>query len=238
MFARGLAEYREGKFDEAISTMRGDASRLDRPIARLVLAMALHQNGQVAEGRKMLAAAILSYNWRATPAAPTTMPGSATCFAARPRASFSRKLPAFRCGETPQDKDEGLALPAGRLVSLSSRASGCAVAGLYSEAFVAESKLAEDVLAANRYHAACGGVGGLRSRWGPGPVARRGTCPPAPASPEWLRQDLTWSGQRLDDGNAQTNARIRQDLQYWWGDPDLAGVHAKDASRQTAGQGT
>ena len=94
VFARGLAEYREGKFDEAISTMRGDASRLDRPIARLVLAMALHQNGQVAEGRKMLAAAILSYNWRATPRA-ITMPGSATCFAARPRASFSRSCRPF-----------------------------------------------------------------------------------------------------------------------------------------------
>ena len=27
---------------------------------------------------------------------------------------------------------------------------------------------------------------------------------------DWLRQDLTWCGQRLDDGNAETNARIRQ----------------------------
>ena len=48
--------------------MRGDASRLDRPIARLVLAMALHQEGQLAEARKTLAAAILSYDWRATQA--------------------------------------------------------------------------------------------------------------------------------------------------------------------------
>ena len=35
LFARGLAEYREGKFDEAISTMRGDASHLDGPMTRL-----------------------------------------------------------------------------------------------------------------------------------------------------------------------------------------------------------
>ncbi len=46
---------------------------------------------------------------------------------------------------------------------------------------------------------------------------------------DWLRQDLTWCGQRLDDGNAQINARIRQGLQFWCGDPDLAGVRAKDA---------
>ncbi len=65
LFARGLAEYREGKFDQAISTMRGDASRVGDPIVRLVLAMALHQDGQLAEARKTLEAAILSYDWRA-----------------------------------------------------------------------------------------------------------------------------------------------------------------------------
>ena len=45
--------------------MRGDASRVDGPITRLVLAMALHQDGQLAEARKTLAAAILSYDWKA-----------------------------------------------------------------------------------------------------------------------------------------------------------------------------
>ena len=65
LFARGLAEYREGKFDQAIATMRGDASRVGGPITRLVLAMALHQDGQLAEARKTLAAAILSYDWKA-----------------------------------------------------------------------------------------------------------------------------------------------------------------------------
>ncbi len=66
LFARGLAEYRQGKFVEAISTMRGDASRLRVPVARLVLAMALYRDGQLAEARKTLAAAIRSYDWTAT----------------------------------------------------------------------------------------------------------------------------------------------------------------------------
>jgi tetratricopeptide (TPR) repeat protein/tRNA A-37 threonylcarbamoyl transferase component Bud32 len=65
VFARGLAEYRDGQFDQAIATMRGDASRLDGPTPRLILAMALHQKGLFAEARKMLEAAILSYDWRA-----------------------------------------------------------------------------------------------------------------------------------------------------------------------------
>ena len=68
LFARGLAEYREGKFDQAISTMRGDASRLHVPVARLVLAMAVYRDGQLAEARKTLEAAILSYDWTATQA--------------------------------------------------------------------------------------------------------------------------------------------------------------------------
>src|SRR5207302_10034757 len=33
LLARGLAEYRQGKIQDAISTMRGDASRVDGPIA-------------------------------------------------------------------------------------------------------------------------------------------------------------------------------------------------------------
>ena len=65
LFARGLAEYREGKFDQAIATMRGDASRVGGPMTRLVLAMALHRDGQLAEARKTLAEAIVSYDWKA-----------------------------------------------------------------------------------------------------------------------------------------------------------------------------
>ena len=46
---------------------------------------------------------------------------------------------------------------------------------------------------------------------------------------DWLRQDLSWCGERIDDGNAQTNAWIRQRLQLWWRDPALEGVRADDA---------
>ena len=52
--------------DRAIAAMRGDASRVLGPAPRLVLAMALHRDGQTAEARKTLAAAVLSYDWRAT----------------------------------------------------------------------------------------------------------------------------------------------------------------------------
>ena len=65
-FVRGLAEYRQGRLDRAISLMRGEASGVLGPSPRLVLAMALHQNGRAAEARKTLSEAIMAYDWEAT----------------------------------------------------------------------------------------------------------------------------------------------------------------------------
>jgi serine/threonine-protein kinase len=229
-FARGLAEYRQGKFDRAISTMHGDASRLERPIPRLVLAMALHQDGQLAEARRTLAAAILSYDWRATRALD---PSGLTCHVVRREAEglVIPNLPAFRRGGYhPQDNDERLALLAGQLASCQFQGLQGAAARLYSDAFAAEPKLAEDVPAGTRYHAACAAV---QAGCGQGEDADRlhdeERALLRRQALDWLRQDLTWWGKRLDDGNAQTNAQIRQRLQLWQGDTDLAGVRANDA---------
>ncbi len=64
LFAQGLAEYRQERFALAIATMRGDASQVLGPAPGLVLAMALHQSGQVEESQKTLAAAVASHDWR------------------------------------------------------------------------------------------------------------------------------------------------------------------------------
>ncbi len=64
-FVQGLAEYRQGRLDRAISLMRGEASGALGPAPRLVLAMALHRDGQTVEARKTLAEAVLAYDWRA-----------------------------------------------------------------------------------------------------------------------------------------------------------------------------
>jgi serine/threonine-protein kinase len=67
-FAKGLAEYRRGRLDSAISIMAGEASKVMGPAPRLVQAMAQYRLGRKAEARKTLASAILSHDW--TPAAP------------------------------------------------------------------------------------------------------------------------------------------------------------------------
>src|SRR5207247_11084973 len=93
----------------AIATMRGEASRVAGPIAGLVLAMALRQDGQLAAARKALAAATLSYDWRPTQARDHD---GWICHVLRREAEglILPNLPAFLEGkhQTP-DKDERLA---------------------------------------------------------------------------------------------------------------------------------
>ncbi|HEV3343222.1 MAG TPA: protein kinase [Pirellulales bacterium] len=243
LLARGLAEYREGKFDQAISTMRGGPSRLDGSMARLVLAMALHQVGQLGEARKTLAAAMLSDDWRSVKARDS---GAWICHVLRREAEglVLPNLPAFRRGEyQPQDNDERLALLAGQLASCEFEGLQGAAARLYSEIFAAEPRLADDVPAGARYYGAraaalagCGqGEDADQLNDEERALLRRQAL-------DWLRADLTSCRQRLDEenarpnGNAQPNAWIRQRLQLWWDDPALDAVRAKDALAKLPGE--
>jgi eukaryotic-like serine/threonine-protein kinase len=210
--------------------MRGDASRLDGPIARLVLAMALHQDGQAAEARRTLATAILSYDWRATQAvAPIVWVSHSLRREAE--GLVLPNLPAFLRGEyQPQDHDEHLAVLAGQLASCEFQGLQGAAARLYSDAFTAEPKLAEDVAAGTRYQAAhAAALAGCRQGKDADQLRDEERALRRRQALDWLRQDLTWYGHRLDDGDAQVNAQIRERLQLWQGDPDLAAVRAKDA---------
>ena len=62
-FAEGLARYRQGRFDDAIKLMTGEAASVMGPCPRLILAMAQFQKGQQDAARESLAAAISSYDW-------------------------------------------------------------------------------------------------------------------------------------------------------------------------------
>jgi serine/threonine-protein kinase len=114
-FAQGLAEYRQGRLDRAISALSGDASGALGSARRMVLAMALHRSGQVAEARKTLAAGVLTYDWRARQT--LDQDGWVSHVLRREaEALILPNLPAFLRGEyRPQDNDERLALLAAQL---------------------------------------------------------------------------------------------------------------------------
>jgi len=63
LFAQGLARYRQGRFDDAIKLLTGEAAYVMGPCPRLILAMAQFQQGLQDEARESLAAAISSYDW-------------------------------------------------------------------------------------------------------------------------------------------------------------------------------
>ena len=151
-FVQGLAEYRQGHLDRAISLMRGEASGVLGPAPRLVLAMALHQDGRVAEARKTLAEAVLAYDWRAVNGA---RPGRLDLPCAPPRGrGHDPARPAGVPGREatePHDNDERLALLG--VCQFMNRT--LAQASLYADAFAADPQLAEDVGAGHRYSAAC-----------------------------------------------------------------------------------
>ena len=63
LFAKGLAEYRQGRPAEAITILRGEAAKVLGPAPKLLLAMSQHRAGRTANARTTLAAAIASYDW-------------------------------------------------------------------------------------------------------------------------------------------------------------------------------
>jgi serine/threonine-protein kinase len=114
-FGQGLAEYRQGRLDQAIAALRGDASGAVGTARRLVLAMALSKSGQVAEARQALASVLLNYDWR--PRRGLDQDGW-ICHALRREALglILPNLPSFLDGKyQPQSDDERLALLAAQL---------------------------------------------------------------------------------------------------------------------------
>jgi serine/threonine-protein kinase len=220
VFAQGLAEYRQGRFDRAVAAMRGDAGSMRGPAPRIVLAMALHRSGQTTEARKALAAAVQVPEWTVNPLRILN-DWSFHVLRREAEALILPNLPAFLDGKyQPQDKDERLALlGAGQFAN-----RPLSLAGRYAEAFAADPGLTEDLIAGHRYRAAraavpagCGrgedarGLGEAEGkRWRE--QARR-----------WLRADLAAWNQALST-NAPAASKLQQSLMDWRDDPDLAGL--------------
>jgi serine/threonine-protein kinase len=226
-FVHGLADYRQGQFDRAISSMRGDAATVLGPAPALVEAMALHQKGRADEAREALASAVLSYDWSANQV--RDVHGCIYHTLRREAESLILpNLPAFMDGKyQPRDNDERLSLLGACQFANRTRAT----ARLYADAFAADPALADDLGAGHRYNAAraaalagCG-LGddrakldeAERTRW------RRKAL-------DWLRADLVlWTGT-LDGSSPASRAQARNMLAQWQSDPDLAGLRESSAT--------
>jgi tetratricopeptide (TPR) repeat protein len=102
-------------------------------------------------------------------------------------------------------------------------------AHFYGGAFTADPKLTQIASADILYEAACAAAlaGSAQGKDADKPDDKERAGFRRRAL-DWLREDLTWCGKKLESGTAQASFSPRQRLQHWQSDPDLAGVRAKD----------
>jgi serine/threonine-protein kinase len=226
LFAQGLAEYRQGRFDNAISIMKAEASTVMGPAPRLVVAMATYRQGHQEEARQALAATIASFDWSA---ANVGGRDDWIWHAIRREAEaliFPHTAAFLEGRYEPHDNSERLAL----LGVCRFKNLNFAAAKLYADAFATDPKLAEDPQVNHRYNAArvaalvgCGSSeDGLtltqaeRERW-------------RKQARAWLQEDLAAWSKKLDNGATVDPVRVTNNLISWQADPDLAGLREPSA---------
>jgi serine/threonine-protein kinase len=243
LFAKGLAEYRQGRLDSAISIMAGEASRVMGPAPGLILAMAQHDQGNRALARKTLAKSLIGFDWSLAQADSQDV-WIAHILRREAEGLILPSLSAFvRGDDSPADNDERLAL-----------VGVCQFQRRYHRAtqFFADAVSNDPALAA-ALEAECrsrsalgdtqpiGRVEGLSTecRY---PVARYAVLAGFGAGEdgaklsedqrarsrqqaiEWLRADLVFWTSVFESNSRAARACVRKTLMQWQVDPDLAGV--------------
>jgi serine/threonine-protein kinase len=242
-FAKGLAEYRQGRLDSAISVMAGEASKVMGPAPRLIVAMAQHRQGRPQQARKTLAAAIVAFDWSASQA-DTRDIWISHILRREAEALILPNLPAFLQGEyQPQDNDERIAL----VGICQSQGLNGAAARLYADAFAADPHLAEDLTrqclqrvgrtgeqpigrvedlnTECRYPAArCAVLAGCGLGKDGAKLSEAERMRWRKQARDWLQADLAVWAKELDSGSQEARDLAKKMLTHWQVDPDLAGL--------------
>jgi len=135
---------------------------------------------------------------------------------------LDRKLPAILAGKAgPSDALESLGFAQ---LCYDKKLHG-ASARFWAEALQAQPKLTEDMEAGNRYNAACAAalVGSGQGKDDP-PLDDAAKARWRKQAIEWLKADLIAWSKVLESGPSQARQPIRETLQHWKTDSDLAGL--------------
>jgi serine/threonine-protein kinase len=242
LFARGLADYRQGRLASAISVMDGAASNVMGPGPGLIRAMARHRQGQTEQARRTLARAVVAFDWGTTQADHRDV-WLLHALRREAEALILPDLAAIRRGDYQTlDHHERPAL----VGACQSEGLYHAAAQIYAEAFAADPNFPEDLTeefrswvaradqpvgrveeltAECRYPAArCAvlagcGLGEDGTRLGEEERTRWRA-----RARDWLHTDLTVWARTLDGGSRAARALVRNKLTHWLADPGLAGV--------------
>ncbi len=151
LVAKGLAEYRHGRLESAISIMDGPARTAMQSVPGLVSAMARHRLGRKDEAIETLAAAILKTDWRKSEAVNREN-WIYHILRREAEAMILPDLPAFLEGKyRPQSNGERLCLMG--ICRFEGRYR--VAAELYAEIMASDARLADDLNSRTRFLAAC-----------------------------------------------------------------------------------
>jgi serine/threonine-protein kinase len=221
LFAKGLAEYREGHFDSAISMMNTKAGDVMGPCPRFVTAMAKYRLGNEQEARTTLAAEISAIDWSL---AEVRSHDQWVWHVLRREAEtlIFPNTAAFLQGKyEPRDNTERLAL----LGVCSFKNRTYALARLYADAFAADATLADEPRFNHRSNAARAaaraGCGQGEDATGLGEAERKRWRNQAR---EWLHADLAARVHAFDADPTAARTGVREALTRWQKEPDLACV--------------
>ena len=225
LFAKGLAEYREGHFDSAISIMNGKAGTVLGPCPRFVIAMAKYRLGDVQEAQNVFATEIGLFDW----SMDQVRSHDQWLWHILRREAQSMIFPntaAFLQEEyEPQENVERLAL----VGECRFRNLNCAAAKLYADAFAADPTLTEDARCRHRYNAACAaalagaGVGDDAEKLSETDKAawRKQSC-------KWLTSELESMARRMQSAPTENRDPSIWLLKQWQNNPAFSSL--RDAS--------
>lgn len=225
LFAQGLAQYRQGKFDKAIATMNGNAARVLGPCPRLVIAMSHFRNGNNQEALQTLAKAISSHDWQISKCKNQ----DAWIYHLLRREAEALILQNLNdyldVSSKPNNNDERFSLiGAYRLADRQHT-----LAKIYYDAFESTPSLMT-LQTGHRYYAsraaARAGFGtssdsaeldeATRKQWRDQAI-------------KWLAQDLALHEQALQQNNEQTHTSTLQKLRQWLSEDDLRNLRDPDS---------
>jgi serine/threonine protein kinase/Flp pilus assembly protein TadD len=225
-FSKGLADFRQGRLENAIFLLKGDASHVLGPAPRLVIALSQHRQGQLSAARKTLAEVVLSYDWTASRAVNR----EAWIYHILRREAESQILPhlaAYLLGQhQPTDNDERL----GMLGACQFQDLTRAAAKIFRDLFTSDPALAEDLASRLRYRGAC-----LAAKAGSGVGTDAATLPEAERivwrnqALQWLREDLKILIKVLDSGQGDYRGPIRDMLTLWQAEAALSPMRDRKA---------
>jgi serine/threonine-protein kinase len=136
--------------------------------------------------------------------------------------ALDEKLPALLKGDAqPADNQERFEY--GLLCQIKKRYA--AAAGFYTDAFAAEPKLAADLNAQHRYHAACAAaLAGTGQGKDTAKLDDKDRARHRQQALTWLRADLAAWGKLLDKEPENARTSVEKMMQHWQQDADFARV--------------